>query len=192
MKRAYLLGIVAAEAFLCVARGDIIPSITTATDVTAIGGDFAWNYTVTLTQDENALTTDFFTIYDFGGFVPGQNSQPTGWTFTASLLGTTPTNVTPTDDPTLWNLTWTYTGDTLNGPQTLGLFTAVSDTNLAQTGQFASQATRAVGDLAGTKIDNIGNVAVPVPEMSALLPMIALCTLGAVSWAMSVLRRRRA
>ena len=35
-------------------------------------------------------TGDYFTIYDFGNFLAGSNLQPVGWTFSSSLLGTTP------------------------------------------------------------------------------------------------------
>jgi hypothetical protein len=45
--------------------------------------------------------------------------------------------------------------------------------------------------MAGTKIDNIGNVAVPVPEVSALLPMIGVVSFGALGLALSYLRQRR-
>ena len=192
MRKSYRFGFVAGAMLTLVARADIIPSITTATDITPTGsGDFAWNYSSTLTQDENAVRHDFFTIYDFAGYVPGGNTQPAGWTFTAALLGKTPSKVKPTDNPHLFNLTWTYTGPSLTGPQALGIFSAISNTNLPKSGEFAAEATKNSGDLAGTKIDNIGNVAVPVPEMSALLPMIGVVGFGAARLALSYLRQRR-
>jgi hypothetical protein len=192
MRKLYLVGFFAAAILALAARADIIPSITTATDITpAGGGDFSWNYSATLTQDESVMTHDFFTIYDFAGYVPGGNTQPTGWTFSAALIGITPGKVTPTDNPNLFNLTWTYTGTTQIGPQSLGIFSAVSNTNLPSSGEFASEATKNSGDMAGTKIDNIGNVAVPVPEVSALLPMIGVVAFGAMGLALSYLRQRR-
>jgi hypothetical protein len=72
------------------------------------------------------------------------------------------------------------------------MFSAISHTNLPTSGEFASEATKNSGDQAGTKIDNIGNVAVPIPEMSALLPMIGVVGFGAVGLALSYLRQRRA
>jgi hypothetical protein len=192
MRKFYSLGFIAAALLALAARGDIIPSITTATDVTpAGGGNFSWNYSATLTQDENVLVHDFFTIYDFASYVPGGNTQPTGWMFSAALIGTTPGKVTPMDNPNLFNLTWTYTGPTQVGPQSLGIFSAISNTNLPRSGEFASEATKNSGNLAGTKIDNIGNVAVPVPEISALLPMIGVVGFGAIGLALSYLRQRR-
>jgi hypothetical protein len=62
---------------------------------------------------------------------------------------------------------------------------------LPKNGEFASEATKNSGDLAGTKIDNIGNVAVPIPEMSALMPMIGAVGFGAIGLALSYLRQRR-
>ena len=192
MWKIYLLGLFAAAILALATRADIIPSITTSTDVTPVGGgNFSWNYSATLTQDENVVSHDFFTIYDFAGYVPGGNTQPAGWTFSAALIGITPGKVTPTDNPHLFNLTWTYTGITQVGPEALGIFSAVSHTNLAKSGEFASEATKNSGDLAGTKVDNIGNVAVPIPEMSALMPMIGVVGFGAIGLALSYLRRRR-
>jgi hypothetical protein len=192
MRKTYLLGLFAAAILAPGTRADIIPSITTATDVTPVGGgNFSWNYSATLTQDENVMGHDFFTIYDFAGYVPGGNTQPAGWTFSAALIGITPGKVTPTDNPHLFNLTWTYTGSTQVGPEALGIFSAVSHTNLAKSGEFASEATKNSGDLAGTKVDNIGNVAVPIPEMSALMPMIGVVGFGVIGLALSCLRRRR-
>ena len=192
MRKTYLLGLFAAAILALATRADIIPSITTATDVTPVGGgNFSWNYSATLTQDENVMSPDFFTIYDFAAYVPGGNTQPAGWTFSAALVGITPGKVTPTDNPHLFNLTWTYTGITQVGPEALGIFSAVSHTNLAKSGEFASEATKNSGDLAGTKVDNIGNVAVPIPEMSALMPMIGVVGFGAIGLALSYLRQRR-
>jgi len=192
MWKIYLLGLFAAAILALATRADIIPSITTATDVTPVGGgNFSWNYSATLTQDENVVSHDFFTIYDFAGYVPGGNTQPAGWTFSAALIGITPGKVTPTDNPHLFNLTWTYAGSTQVGPEALGIFSAVSHTNLAKSGEFASEATKNSGDLAGTKVDNIGNVAVPIPEMSALMPMIGVVSFGAIGLALSYLRQRR-
>ena len=186
------MGLFAAAILALATRADIIPSITTSTDVTPVGGgNFSWNYSATLTQDENVMSHDFFTIYDFAGCVPGGNTQPAGWTFSAALIGITPGKVTPTDNPHLFNLTWTYTGSTQVGPEALGIFSAVSQTNLAKSGEFASEATKNSGDLAGTKVDNIGNVAVPIPEMSALMPMIGVVGFGAIGLALSYLRQRR-
>ena len=131
-------------------------------------------------------------LYDFGSLVPGSNLQPANWAFSSSLLGTTPSTVLPQDDPNVFNITWTYTGTTpIQGQSLLGLFSVISATDQMRSDNFAAHATRAFGPLAGTKIDNIGTVGVPVREMSALAPIIGMCGLGAAGFLSSFLRRRR-
>jgi hypothetical protein len=197
MKRIILV-VAAGLAAAGIARADIIPTLDA---VNAVGAsDFTWSYRATLTQDENAVSGgtnggDYFTIYDFGGFIPGSNEQPAGWTFSFHLVGKTPPLVTPTDDRHIYNLTWHYVGgnglpDEITGPMNLGIFSAESTFDQLRLGQFAAEATRNSGPLAGTPIDNIGSVNVPIPEMSALLPMIGVCGLGAIGLASSWLRRR--
>jgi hypothetical protein len=198
MKKISLV-VAAGFALLAGARADIIPTLNAVTSGT--GGNFDWSYRATLTQDENAVSGgsnggDYFTIYDFGGFVPGSNAQPAGWVFSYSLLGTTPPKVTPTDDPTIYNLTWHYVGGPglpteINGPQNLGMFSAESTTNLLKEGEFAAEATKNTGPFSGTPVDNIGSVAIPIPEMSALLPMLGVCVIGGIALATSRLRKLR-
>jgi hypothetical protein len=138
---------------------------------------------------EMVTTGDFFTIYDFGVFVPRSNTQPAGWTFSSLLIGVTPGQVSPTDNPTIPNLTWTYAGTPISGSAALGTFSLLSDTNQLRTADFAAQGTRSDGS--GTKINNVGTVSVPVPEVSALAPIIGICGLGMIGFATSILRRRQ-
>src|SRR5437879_6269116 len=83
------------------AHADLIPTLVTVTGV----GPFTFSYTVQLSAGQNvqpggvpgitsnsgpgasgATTADYFTIYDFGGFVPGSNTQPSGWAFLTANL----------------------------------------------------------------------------------------------------------
>src|SRR5205807_3771648 len=186
MRKAYLLGLVAIGASILTARGDIIPTLSSTAP--AVGG-FTWNYSANVTVDETINTGDFFTIYDFGSIAPGSNMQPTGWTFSTALLGVTPALVSPTDNPNILNLTWTYTGTTpINGAAALGIFSVITSTDQLKVGQFTAEATRNSGPNAGTKIDNIGNVSVPVPEPSVLFPIMSLCAAIGVD---RFLRRRK-
>src|SRR5438874_7428641 len=156
--KTFLVVVAAGLAAGLSARADIIPTLNSVSPTS--GPDFTWSYRATLTQDENAVSGgrnggDYFTIYDFGGFVPGSNAQPAGWTFTFSLVGTTPPRVEPRDNPTIFNLTWHYTGGPglpaeIVGPLNLGLFSAVTDTDLFRRGQFAAEATKNTGPFAGT------------------------------------------
>jgi hypothetical protein len=188
MRKVYFLGIITVGLILT-GRADIIPTLS---PVTPNGGNFTWSYAANVTVDETINTGDYFTIYDFGTFVAASNLQPAGWTFSSSLLGVTPSQVSPTDNPNLLNLTWTYTGTTpLVGAAALGNFSVLAATNLLTTSDFAAEATRSTGPNAGSKIDNIGRTSVPVPEMSALLPILSVCGAGLVAAIPSLLRRRK-
>jgi hypothetical protein len=189
MRKAYILALALGVAAYA-ARADVIPTLSS---IAPAGSDFTWNYSANVTVDQMIQPGDYFTIYDFGNFVSASNLQPAGWTFSSSLVGTTPGLVSPTDSGSLLNLTWTYTGQTpIDGSAALGIFSVVTNTNQLTTGDFAAEATRSTGSTAGTKVDNIGTVSVPVPEMSALLPIFSICAAGLLSLVPSYLRRRHA
>ncbi len=187
MKKAFILGLVAFGTSIFVAYGDIIPTLS---NVTGSAPSFSWNYSANVTVDETVNHNDFFTIYDFSSIMPTTTTQPAGWTFSSALVGPTPSLVSPTDNPSLWNLTWTYTGSNpIAGAIALGIFSAVTNTDQLKAGQFTAEATRS-NDPQGTKIDNIGQVNVPVPESTSLLPLIGVCAAALVF--APRLRRQRA
>ncbi|HEV3243826.1 MAG TPA: hypothetical protein VGZ31_05390 [Chthoniobacterales bacterium] len=173
MNRKLLLALIAITAVSLAARADIIPTLSSVTGSTP---NFTWNYSANVTVDQTITTGDFFTIYDFGTIAPGSNTQPTGWTFSQALVGPTAALTSPTDNPNILNLTWTYTGTApISGSAALGMFSVITGTDQLKTGQFTAQATRSSGPDAGTKVSNIGAVSVPVPEPSALFPIMSLC-----------------
>jgi len=187
MTKAWILGLVALGTSVGIVCGDIIPSLDS---ITGSSPNFTWNYSANVTVNETVNHNDFFTIYDFSSIMPTTTTQPTGWTFSTALIGPTQPAVNPTDNPNLWNLTWTYTGTTpIAGAAALGMFTVVTNTNQMKTGQFSARATRS-NDPMNTKIDNIGSVQVPVPESTSLLPLIGICALALV--VAPRLRRRHA
>ena len=185
MRKSFILGLVLLGSGILIAHGDIIPTLSS---VTGSSPNFTWNYAANVTVDQTISPGDFFTIYDFGTIAPGSNTQPTGWTFSQSLVGPTAALTSPTDNPNILNLTWTYNGTApIVGSAALGMFSVVTSTDQLKTGQFTAQATRSSGPDAGTKISNIGSVSVPVPESSALLPIIGVCAAALLS----TLRRRQ-
>jgi len=195
MRRMCILGLAALSAMTIAAYADVIPTLSS---IVPSGSDFTWNYSANVTVGQRVEHDDFFTIYDFGNFVPGSNTQPTGWMFSSSLLGRTPAFLSAReytllhDDPSILNLTWTYTGQNpINGPNFLGIFSVTNNTNQLTTGQFASQATHNGGPYNGGKSPNLGDVSVPVPEMSALLPILSVCSAGLLALLPSFLRRRQ-
>jgi hypothetical protein len=195
MRKMCTLGLMAFSATTLAAYADVIPTLSS---ITPSGSDFTWNYSANVTADQRVEHNDFFTIYDFGSFVPGSNTQPTGWMFSSSLLGSTPSFLTARDyarlhdNPSVLNLTWTYIGQNpIIGPDFLGIFSVTNNTNQLTTGQFASQATHNGGPYNGGKSPNLGDVSVPVPEMSALLPILSVCSAGLLALLPSLLRRRQ-
>src|SRR5258708_32686132 len=107
MRKGWILGLVLFGSVSFIARGDIIPTLSS---VTGSSPNFTWNYSANVTVDQTINTGDFFTIYDFGTIAPGSNMQPTGWTFSQALLGPTAALTSPTDNPNILNMTWTYKG----------------------------------------------------------------------------------
>jgi hypothetical protein len=179
MRKAFILGLALLGSAVLVARGDIIPTLSS---VTGSSPNFTWNYSANVTVDQTVNTGDFFTIYDFGSIAPGSNTQPTGWTFSQALLGPTAALTAPTDNPNILNLTWTYSGTTpIVGSAALGMFSVITSTDQLKDGQFTAQGTRNSGPNAGTKVSNIGVVSVPVPESTALLPIIGVCAVALLS-----------
>jgi len=187
MRKAFILGLVLLGSGVLIARGDIIPTLSS---VTGSSPNFTWNYAANVTVDQTINAGDFFTIYDFGSIAPGSNTQPAGWTFSQALVGPTAALTSPTDNASILNLTWTYNGTTpIIGSAALGIFSVITSTDQLKDGQFTAQATRNSGPSAGTKISNIGAVSVPVPEPSALLPIVGVCAAAVFS---RLLRRQNA
>lgn len=138
--------------------------------VTPDGGDYRWTYAIVLPTDSQLQSGDYFTIYDFGGLVNGSIQAPSGWTVNAANLGSTPSRLNPTDDPSLPNLTFTYTGATINTGQTgLGNFWADSTDSLA-TDSFFTASTHRTSD--GKPDSNITETTVPVPTAATAPPSV--------------------
>jgi hypothetical protein len=141
---------------------DIIPTVST---VTQYGLNYNWDYTVNVTVDQNVLSGNYFTIYDFGTVLA--SAAPAGWTMSQALTGVTPSLVLPFDDPTVNNVTFTYTGSPILGSSILGDFILKTTGGFQVPGQFAGLGTRNSGPQAGSTIANVGMLT--VPAISGLL-----------------------
>jgi hypothetical protein len=192
MKRISVVALIGLVAAISTIRADIIPSFGGTSP--GSGTNTVWNYTINITSGQQVTAGDFFTIYDFGPFIAGSNAQPTNWTFSSSLITPPPPNTNPPDNPTLANLTWTYTGSTpIVSGTNVGAFSVTQSTTQfqevpsLQSGFFAAMATRSDGG--GTKISNVGQVPVPVPiPEPTTLSLLALAGVGS---ALRAIRRRK-
>lgn len=170
---------VAAIAVANSAQAGIIPASVT---VTPADGNFQWTYSVVLPTNMMLQAGNYFTIYDFGGLVPGSIVAPDGWTVSISNTTTPPSGLFPNDNPNVSNLTFTYHGPTIEGQVGLGNFWAVSTSGQSVTTDFTAQNPQAsTGDIdrniVSTQAPSAGPV-VPEPTTLALaglgLPLIGV------------------
>jgi hypothetical protein len=176
MRNWFALAVLGILGVTTAVRADINANFdsTTSSDTTT-----NWNYTVNITAGQEVISGDFFTIYDFGNFIPASNFQPSGWAFASNLTGVTPPGVNPSiDNPAIANLTWTYNGVTIPTETfNIGLFGVAingAQNTQSQNSHFAGWGTRVAGDQAGTNIANAGSIivaaqAVPEPPTMALI-----------------------
>jgi len=129
----FAVGVVALAMNAPVRAGLIPVSVTVQPEA----GNFRWTYSVTLPTDMKLQSGDYFTVYDFAGYqngtgkvtaaAPGLDAaSAANWSFSTALTGQTPAGLSPTDNPAIENLTWTYNGPTLTGQLGLGNFVATS------------------------------------------------------------------
>jgi len=164
-------------------RADIIPVFNAATP-SANGCTFSYN--VNIAEGSRVNTGDYFTIYDFNGYVAGSAFAPVDWTISTAFTGQTPAGVDPGafsgDSAAVINITYTYTGAaTLFGPIApvggAGAFGAES-TQCSTTG-LGTYASSAHKNNPGQPDDNTGQanggfVVTPsnVPETSSLMLLV--------------------
>src|SRR6478672_8161724 len=95
------IGLLAANA---PARADIIPTLNALPS--AVSGGFLWQYDAQLTQQQFLKSGDFFTIFDFNGYVSGSATAPINWVFSSANTGVLPAGLTIPDNASIPNLTW--------------------------------------------------------------------------------------
>jgi PEP-CTERM motif len=162
-------------------------------------GNFRWTYSVVLPTDMKLQAGSYFTIYDFGGYVPGSgtltspfpdDSALANWKLSTSNVGPTPNRLNPQDDPNTPNLTWTYNGPTIGpGQLTLGNFSAASTFQDSQASFFTATNPRTTGEIDSNiteTISPVGTTSAPppgVPEPATLaLAGLGLPFIGVARW----------
>lgn len=154
-----LVAMLVALACAADARAGLLP---VNISITPSSGNYRYTYAVVLTTDSLLQNGDYFTVYDFAGYVDGSNTQPDNFEFAATPVGPTPGGLDPIDDPDLTNVTWTYTGPTTQvGQIGLGNFMVISEYGTPTQGFFTAQTHRQVD---GQRDNNITTANVPVPS----------------------------
>lgn len=196
--RATFAALLSAAALLVgnAVRADIIPVFDV---VTPSGSNFQFSYTVEVASGSRVNTGDYFTIYDFHGYVAGSAFAPADWSISVQNLGITPTGVDPGafsgDSATVPNITFTYTGAaTIFGPATVGGTGAFgADSTFSKTSDLGTYASAAHKNNPGKPDDNTyqangGFTVTPaVPETSSLMLLVP----GLVPLGMMLRRRVR-
>jgi len=166
--------------------------------VTPSGSNFTFSYNLDVAGAARLRAGDWFTIYDFNGYVAGSAFAPAAdWSISVQGTGITPVGVTPpVDNPAIMNITFTYTGPMVNGPSSMfdgpdafGADSTTSATNAG--GAFSYQNHK---NNPGKPDDNsrqfgAGSVVVPaaIPESSSLMLLVP----GLVPLGMMLRRRVR-
>lgn len=166
-----------------VVRADIIPVFNATA---AIVGGTQFSYNVVIPSGSKVKTGDYFTIYDFHGYIAGSAFAPVDWTISEQLTGITPSGIDPSafsgDDPTVINLTFEYTGapdlvGEINPVGGVGAFGA--DSTFSLTNDFGTYAANSHKHNPGkpdddTNQQNAGFVVTPnaIPEASTLMILL--------------------
>lgn len=195
MRKVLWVAAVAVIGFASAAQANITPVMT---GVTAEGSLFRYTYQVSLDSDQGLINGSKLSIFDFAGFAGGLTTSDA--TFAAGTELFTSGMLTPpafTDDPTVTNLTLTWTGDAYHNtggpfPETNFTLTALSRFNTTRFDGYTATAVKNNGISIGQATNNVGPISVPfaagVPEPASWAMLIV--GFGGVG-AMSRSRRRR-
>jgi hypothetical protein len=162
--------LLAAAAVLCTATAGHASIIPTLMTVTPEGDLFRYTYQGTLVGDQGVKPGSKLVIFDFAGFAGGLTAPPGEITATTEFTSGALSLLSPdfTDDPTVLNLAFTYTGPpvhTTGGPYEDIQFTlsALSTFNTTVNDGFAAIAVKNNdGSATGTTTVNAGAVRVPI------------------------------
>lgn len=162
----------------------------------AVPGGYQYNYQGNFSNDEGVDATSRLVIFDFAGYIPGSiAATDAAITPTIEMSSTGLPIFGFTDDPTLPNLVFSYTGSLVDlSNQSFAGLSALSSFGTTILDGFSGLTMKLVGPGANTQVGSSGLVAVPnavsptpVPEPGMLGLMAA--GLGLMGVAMRIRRR---
>jgi hypothetical protein len=95
------------------AVAEMIPSDVT---VTKDGNNFTFSYSMKVLGTSQLQAGDYGVLYDVPGLQANTLQVPFGWSVSTSLIGPTPVQVHPDDNPHLLNIKFTYTNPAVISP----------------------------------------------------------------------------
>ncbi len=174
MTRWFLTAAAAVAAAGTSAAGLLPTQVTVQPDT----GNFRWTYAIVLPTDMKLQSGNYFTVYDFAGYVPGTAAGPdANWSVSVQNTGVTDPLLNPIDDAAVPNLVYRYTGPTVPAGQLgLGNFVAFSTFQDRKDTSFTAQTNRTSDGLLDANITTTdaptGTIIInppPVPEPATLL-----------------------
>lgn len=141
------------------------------------GGNFRWTYAIVLPTDMKLQSGNYFTVYDFNGYIDGTAvGADANWSVAVQNTGVTDPLLNPIDDPNLPNLVFRYDGPMIPAGQLgLGNFMAYSTFGDRTETSFTAQTNRTSDGLSDSNITTtdapVGEIINPpgVPEPATLL-----------------------
>jgi hypothetical protein len=165
-------------------------------------GPYVWDYSIAGDSSEQLVAGNyatcmggtpcgtFFTIYDFKGYVPGSAVAPANWTVSVMLTGLTPAGQAVTDDPSVVNLVFQYTGVTIASPGTATTgFDAESIYNTSTLGGTFSYEAQKILNLSAPD-QGQGPLAVPGPVSTPEPASMSLLAGGLALYCLARLRSK--
>lgn len=182
IRRTWIARLFAAAVAVVAVSGSTVQAgiIPVSVTVTPEAGNFRWTYAVVLPSDMQLQAGNYFTIYDFGGYVPGTIVTPDGWSASVATNAIAPVGLEPTNNAGIDDLTFTYNGETIpSGQIGLGNFWAVSSVGNSVVTSFTAQNVQfSTGNIDRNIVDTIAPAPAVIPPPTGVPEPTTLALAG--------------